>query len=76
MDYEMITINVSQDMYELVEQYEIAASNERIWAKGAKDPETVRMHEENAERLMATAEMYKRMAKSAETLVDKFMIGE
>lgn len=76
MDYEMLTINVSQDMYELAEEYEAAASNERLWAKGAKDTNTAQMHEENAERLTETAKMYKRMAESAETLVDKFMIGE
>ena len=34
---------------ELIEEHLVAASNERLWAKGAPDNETVQMHEENAE---------------------------
>lgn len=33
---------------ELIEEHRIAASNERLWAKGAPDAETAQMHEENA----------------------------
>jgi hypothetical protein len=34
---------------ELIEEHRVAASNERLWAKGAPDSDTARMHEENAE---------------------------
>lgn len=33
----------------LIEEHRVAASNERLWSKGAPDAETARMHEENAE---------------------------
>ena len=36
---------------ELIDEYAVAASNERLWAKGAPDKETAAMHEENAEEL-------------------------
>lgn len=34
---------------ELIDEHTVAACNERLWAKGAPDAETARMHEENAE---------------------------
>ncbi len=42
---------------ELIEEHRVAASNERLWAKGALDPETARMHEENAEEHVEFADM-------------------
>lgn len=42
---------------ELIEEHRVAASNERLWAKGAPDVETVRMHEENAEEHSEFADM-------------------
>lgn len=42
---------------ELIEEHRIAASNERLWAKGAPDTETARMHEENAEEHTEFANM-------------------
>lgn len=72
MDRELTTIQITQDMKELVEQYEVAASNERLWAKGSPDPETAQMHEENAEHASAMAEMYRRMAKSPEAIFKLF----
>jgi hypothetical protein len=63
MDRELTIIQITQDMEELAEQYEGAASNERLWAKGSPDNETAQMHEENAEHASAMAKMYHRMAK-------------
>lgn len=34
---------------ELIEEHRVAASNERLWSKGANDEEQARMHEENAD---------------------------
>lgn len=42
---------------ELISDYRGAASNERLWAKGAKDAEQVRMHMENAEECSGFADM-------------------
>lgn len=69
MDRELLTIHVTQDTEELAEQYEAAASNERLWAKGSPDVETARMHEENAEHAAAMAEMYRRIAKCPEVIL-------
>ena len=63
MDFELTTIQIAQDMEELAEQYEVAASNERLWAKGSSDAMSAQMHEENAEHAAEMAEMYHRVAK-------------
>ena len=42
---------------ELIEEHRIAASNERLWAKGSPDTETAQMHEENAEEHIEFADM-------------------
>lgn len=42
---------------ELIEEHKVAASNERLWAKGANDSEQARMHEENAEEHIEFANM-------------------
>lgn len=44
---------------EIIEKHLVAASNERLWAKGADDEETIRMHEENAEEHREFAELLK-----------------
>lgn len=72
MDRELTTIQITQDMNELAEQYEGAASNERLWAKGAPDADTAQMHEENAEHCSLMAEMYRRMAKYPEAILKLF----
>lgn len=72
MDTELTAIQIAQDMEELAEQYEAAASNERLWAKGSPNVETARMHEENAEHASEMAEMYHRMAKYPAALLKLF----
>lgn len=42
---------------ELIEEHRVAASNERLWAKGAPDAETAEMHEANAEEHMEFVDM-------------------
>lgn len=44
-----MTENQKLWLEELIEEHRVAASNERLWAKGSNDPEQARMHEENAE---------------------------
>lgn len=52
---------MEQDFMALAQEHEVAASNERLWAKGARDKEQAQMHEENAEVHVQLAEMYRKM---------------
>jgi hypothetical protein len=72
MDRELTIIQITQDMEEFAEQYEGAASNERLWAQGSADAETAQMHEENAEHASLMAKMYHRMAKYPEAILKLF----
>ena len=51
-----MTANQRCWLEELIEEYRVAASNERLWAKGAPDAETAQMHEDNAEELVDFAD--------------------
>ena len=73
MDKELTKIHMVQDFEECAEEYTVAASNERLWAKGAPDNETAQMHEENAEHCLMMAKMYRNMAKHPETVFKLFM---
>ena len=42
---------------ELIEEHKVAASNERLWSKGADNKEQARIHEENAEEHIEFANM-------------------
>jgi hypothetical protein len=52
-----MTENQKLWLEELLEEHRVAASNERLWAKGANDSEQARMHEENAEEHMEFADL-------------------
>lgn len=52
-----MTENQKLWLEELISDYRGAASNERLWSKGANDAEQARMHEENAEELTEFADM-------------------
>ena len=49
---------------EIIEEHLVAASNERLWAKGAPDAEAAQMHEENAEEHVEFAETLKSLCNS------------
>ena len=72
MSMELTKIQVVQDFEELYEEYLEAASNERLWAKGAEDQEIAQMHEENAEHAYMMAQMYHRMAKYPDAVLKLF----
>lgn len=72
MNTELMEIQITQDMMELADQYEIAASNERLWAKGSPDAETAQMHKENAEHNIEMAKKYRRMAKYPTAIIKLF----
>lgn len=73
MDMELTKIHLTQDFEENAEEYAVAASNERLWAKGAPDNETAQMHEENAEHCTMMAKLYRNMAKYPEAVLKLFM---
>jgi hypothetical protein len=73
MDKETMMIQLVHDFEELAEQYDGAASNERLWAKGAEDSETAQMHEENAEHAVMMAQLYRNMAKYPNAILKLFM---
>ena len=73
MDMELTKIQLIQEFEELSEEYTVAASNERLWAKGAPDSETAQLHEENAEHCIVMAKMYRNMAKYPDTIIKLFM---
>ena len=73
MDMELTTIQMVQDFSELAEEYDGAASNERLWSLGAEDSETAQMHEENMEHALMMAKLYRNMAKYPEAILKLFM---
>lgn len=52
-----MTENQKSWLEALIKEHRVAASNERLWAKGADDDEQARMHEENAEEHTEFADM-------------------
>ena len=72
MDMELMQIQMGQDFEELAEQYDGAASNERLWAKGAEDPDTAEMHEKNAEHAAGMAKFYRYLATRTLDLAESF----
>lgn len=72
MDLELALIQLKHDMEELAEQYDSAASNERLWAKGSPDSETAQMHEKNAEHNSDMAEFYRSLAGKSLDLIDSY----
>jgi hypothetical protein len=72
MDTEMLLNQMEHDFRSLIEEHEIAASNERLWAKGADDSETARMHEENAVGHLLLARMYRRMKNDTLAFVETY----
>lgn len=72
MDTELMMIQINQDMHELAEQYFSAASNERLWAKGAEDSEAVQMHEQNAEHNHTMGLFYSYLASRALDLIESY----
>ena len=72
MDTEALLNQMEQDFESLAEEHEVAASNERLWAKGSNDSETARMHEENAEGHLLLARMYRRMKSDTLAFVETY----
>lgn len=65
-------LRIESDLIMLADDCEIAADNERLWAKGSDNPEEAKMHEEAATECAEVAEVYRRMAKHARELYERF----
>ena len=57
---------------EQAEEHRVAASNERIWAKGAPNEETAGMHEDNADFNMQLADIYEKLAANIYSVVETY----
>ena len=65
-------LRIESDLIMLADDCEIAADNERVWARGSDDPDEAQMHLENAEECLEIAEVYRRMAKHARELYEQY----
>lgn len=72
MDTETLLNQMEQDFENLAKEHEVAASNERLWAKGADDSDTAQMHEANAEGHLLLARMYRRMIGDTLAFVETY----
>lgn len=72
MNTEMLMNQMEQDFETLAQEHEVAASNERLWAKGSSDAETAAMHEENAQGHLLLARMYRRMKDDTLAFVETY----
>ena len=72
MTTEMLMNQMEQDFETLAQEHEVAASNERLWAKGSSDAETAAMHEENAAGHLLLARMYRRMKGDTLAFVETY----
>lgn len=61
-----MTENQKLWLEELIDEHRVAASNERLWSKGAHDAEQTRMHEENAEEHAEFADMLESLLRDEE----------
>ena len=66
-------LELLRDLFaEQAEEHRVAASNERIWAKGAPNAETAAMHEDNVLMNMQLADIYENMAEDVLNIVEKY----
>lgn len=72
MDRELTIIQFTQDMNELAEQYDGAAENELLWALGAPDAETTKMHTQNVVQNREMAKFYRDLVTRALDLIETF----
>ena len=64
---------ITIDFGMLADEHEGAASNERLWAKGAPDAEAAEMHEENEATHRQLAEWLRDISNNPEWLLDKLL---
>ena len=72
MNTEMLLAQMEQDFENLAKEHDGAADNEYIWALGASDAETTKMHTENMEQHRLLARMYRRMKDDCLAFVETY----
>ena len=72
MDTELMMIQMENDFNELAEQYDGAAENELMFALGAPDTESTKMHTQNVVQNREMAKFYRYLATRALDLVESF----
>lgn len=75
MDTELMMIQMKQDFEELAEQYDGAAENELLFALGAPDAESTKMHTQNVVQNREMAKFYRYLATRTLDLVESFEEG-
>ena len=72
MDTELMMIQMENDFNELAEQYDDAAENELMFALGAPDAESTKMHTQNVVQNREMAKFYRYLATRTLDLVESF----
>lgn len=75
MDTELLLNIMEQDLENLAKGHDGTADNEFIWALGAPDAETTKMHTENMEMHRLLARMYRRMKDDTLAFVETYDDG-
>lgn len=63
---------IRTELEELAKEHRVAASNERLWAKGASNAEAVEMHEDNAIVNSKIADIYSKLAANVYSVVETY----
>jgi hypothetical protein len=74
MDTEMTVEQMEQDFEYMAKEHDIAVENEYIWALGAADAETTKMHLENMEQHKCLARMYRRMKQDCRAFIEAYYV--
>lgn len=72
MDTELMMIQMENDFNELAEQYDGAAENELLFALGAPDAESTKLHTQNVAQNREMAKFYRYLATRALDLIESF----
>lgn len=72
MDTELLIAQMEQDFETLAKEHDAAADNEYVWALGAPDAESTKMHTENMEQHKLLARMYRRMKEDGLAFVETY----
>ena len=72
LDMELMRIQMEQDFNELAEQYDGAAENELMFALGAPDAESTKLHTQNVAQNREMAKFYRYLATRSLDLIESF----
>lgn len=76
MNTDLIIEQIEHDLNALAEEQLVAASNERLWAKGADSAEEAELHEQTADHYRRMSDFYRYLASRALDLIESYMEEE